>query len=163
MTCGRCKYHGKPRYEGWSPNLTTELGSNVTIYAKVACPECGRRLTEEAGSKFVALFKDVAVSGRNRKILRSFIANLILVPAVLAFLLFFGMQMGWWGWGLGTVWILMASVVSIPLLVYVKNNQVAGLALQCGCGDPHPVYMGLLEDSFCYRCFSCGRLLKLRE
>jgi hypothetical protein len=163
LTCGKCGASGKPRYEGRSPSLNAGIGPGVTIYAKLACPQCGRRLTEEARRKLVDLFRDAAIPEQNRKVLRNFIAGLILVPFTLAFVLFFGSQMGWWGWGLGTVWVLLISAVSIPLLVMHKNNRIARLPFQCDCGDPHYVFMGLLDDTQCYRCFSCGRLLRVRE
>jgi hypothetical protein len=163
LTCSQCKFSGQPRYEGWSPSLKTGIAGNVTVYAKVACPQCGRRLTGEAGGKLVDLFRDVDVPAQNKRIANWFIAGLILVPFALAFVLFFGMQMDWWGWGLGTVWVLVVSAVAIPVLVVLKNNRVGELSLQCDCGRPHYVYMGSLDGAYCYRCFSCGRLLKLQE
>ncbi len=162
LSCSQCKYVGQPRYEGWSPSLTTNT-ANATIYAKVACSKCGRRLTDEAGRKLVDLFTDVEISSENRKIISSFITRLILVPAGLAFILFFGMQMDWWTWGLGSIWILLASIVAIPLLLYHKNSRITVLLDSCECGKPNYVYMGSFDDTQCFRCFSCGRLMKLRE
>jgi hypothetical protein len=163
LTCSQCKFSGQPRYEGWSPNLKADIAENVTVYAKVACPKCGRRLTDEAGKKLLTLFRDIDIPEQNKRITTRFIARLILVPVALAFVLFFGTQMDWWGWGLGTAWILLVSALSIPLLVIFKNNRIAQLPFQCDCGNPHYVYMGGLDDTSCYRCFSCGRLLKLQE
>ncbi len=163
LSCSQCGFSGKPRYEGWSRSLKANTAENATIYAKLACPKCGRRLTDEAGRKLVDLFRNVDLPDQNKKIISRFIATLILVPVALAFVLFFGMQMDWWGWGFGTVWILLVSAVSLPLLIILKNKRVAALPLECACGKPHYVCMGLLDDTHCHRCFSCGRLLRLRE
>ncbi len=163
LTCGQCGATAMPRYEGWSPSLKTNLGPNVRVYAKVACPKCGRRLTGEAGKKLVGLFGDLDLCKRNGKIITQFIARLFLVPAVLAFVLFFGMKMDWWDWGLGTLWVLLVSAVSIPVLVRLKNKDIELLSCTCECGKPHYICMGSLENNNCYRCYSCGRLLKVRE
>ncbi len=163
LTCTRCRNTGLPRYEGWSQNLQTNTGAGVRVYAKVACPKCGNRLTNEAGSKLVDIFRSIELPEKNKKIMKTFIAGIILVPFVLAFVLLFGTQMDWWGWGLGTVWILVVSAVAIPLLVLQKNKEIGKLAGSCGCGKPHQVFLGSLDDADCYRCFSCGRLMKLRE
>lgn len=163
LTCSRCKHAGLPRYEGWSQSLQTNAGGGVQVYAKVACPKCGSRLTDEAGNKLLDLFSDVEIPQRNSKIMKQFIAGVILVPFTLAFVLQFGTQMDWWGWGLGTVWILVVSAVAIPLLVLRKKKSIAKLEKTCACGKPHQVFLGSLDDADCYRCFSCGRLMKLRE
>jgi hypothetical protein len=163
LTCTKCRFSGLPRYEGWSENLQTGIGGNVTIFAKVACPQCGRRLTDEAGRKLADLFEGVGIGDQNRKILTRFIAGLFSVPFVLAFVLMFGVQMDWWGWGLGTVWVLLASALSIPLLVMMKAKRIGELSLRCACGKPHYVYMGSLDNEQCYRCYSCRQLLKVRD
>jgi hypothetical protein len=163
LSCSHCAFSGMPRYEGRSESLKTDGPADVSIYAKLACPRCGGRLTNEAGRKLVTLFRDVDISEGNKGILGRFITRLFLVPGVLAFVLFFGMQMDWWNWGLGTLWVLLVSLASIPLVVYLKNKELADLPLQCECGKPHYVYMGSIENSQCFRCFSCGRLLKVRE
>ncbi len=163
LACEQCGFAGLPRYEGWSPDLEAGLGPAVQVYAKVACPRCGRRLTSEAGKKLLALFRDVEHSRENRNILSKFVARLFVVPAGLAFVLFFGMQMDWWSWGMGTVWILVVSAIAIPVIVLARNRQLAALPHRCGCSKPHSVYMGTLDGDHCYRCYSCGMLLKVRE
>lgn len=163
LACPGCKSSGRPRYEGWSQNLQTNASRRVTIFAKVACPQCGRRLTDEAGRKLVDLFKGIDIGDQNRKILARFIAGLFSVPFALAFVLMLGVQMDWWGWGLGTVWILLVSAISIPLFVTMKAKQMGSLLLRCDCGKPHYVYMGAIDNEHCYRCYSCERLLKVRE
>ena len=163
LTCAHCNFSGLPRYEGWSPGLTAESDSGPTIHAKLACPKCGNRLTGEAGRKLASLFKDVAIPEQNDKIIKSFIGGLITFPVALAGLYFMGMQMDWWRWGFGTVLLLAASAAYIPALVIVRNWRIAGLRTRCECGDPTYVFHGLLERTSCYRCASCGRLLRLRD
>ncbi len=162
LTCSRCKARVKPRYEGWSTHLKTDRGENASIFAKVACPNCGRRMTDEASAKLEELFGGIAIPEQNQHIVSGFIIALIIVPVVLAFFLFVGMQIGWWQWGFGTVWILLTSAVSIPLLVMLRNYRTAKLRMICDCGNPQFVCMGSIDNTLCYRCSSCGRLLRLR-
>ena len=163
LTCGQCKFSGLPRYEGWSPELSHENDNGPAVFAKLACPKCGNRLTAEAGRKLAELFKNVAVPAENEKIVKSFISGLLIFPGALAFLYFFGVQMDWWPWGLGSIWLLLASTVFIPLLVLVTNYRIARLRDRCECGAPMYIYHGLLGRTYCFRCSSCGRLLRLRD
>lgn len=163
LTCSQCGTGALPRYEGWSPSLSGYTNVNIQVFAKVACTKCGKRLTGEAGRKLADLFDNLEITAENRNIITGFITRLFLVPAVLAFVLFLGAQMDWWGWGLGTVWILLISALAIPVFVFWKNSQIAGLPTRCECGKPHYIFMGTLENNHCYRCFSCGKLLKVRE
>ena len=161
LTCTQCAQSGKPRYEGWSPDLTLRVSGHPTIYAKLACPKCGRRLTEEAGRKLAEVFKDVAIPEQNGKIIKAFIAGLIIVPFVFAALLFVGVQFGWWGYSAFA--ILALSAVFIQPLVMRMNYRIAMLRSQCACGQPNYIFMGLLGRTYCYRCSSCGRLLRLHD
>ncbi len=161
LICSQCAQRGHPRYEGWSPDLTVSVGGNPTIYAKLACTKCGRRLTEEAGRKLVELFKDVVIPEQNGKIIKAFIAELIIVPFVFAALLFVGVYLGWWGYSAFA--ILALSALFIQPLVMRMNYKVAMLRSQCACGQPNYIFMGLLGRTYCYRCSSCGRLLRLRD
>jgi hypothetical protein len=163
LTCPQCGTSGLPRYEGWSPSLESNSGAHVQVYAKIACPKCGRRLTDEAAKKLVQLFSARDIPAENKKLISRFIARLFLVPAGLAFVLFFGMQMDWWNWGLGTVWILIVSAIAVPMIVLARNRRIAELPNHCACGNAHYVFMGTIDSSHCYRCFSCGQLMKLRE
>ena len=161
LTCTQCALSGQPRYEGWSPDLTANVSGHPTIYAKLACPKCGRRLTDEAGRKLVELFKDVAILEQNEKIIKTFIADLIIVPLVFAALLFVGVQFGWWGYSAFA--ILALSAAFIQPLVMRMNYRIAMMRSRCACGQPNYIFMGLLGRTYCYRCTSCGRLLKLRD
>lgn len=161
LTCTQCSSSGLPRYEGWSPNLAVSVSGRPHIYAKLACPKCGRRLTEEAGRKLVELYRDVAVPEQNGKIIKEFIAGLIIVPFVFAALLFVGVQFGWWGYSAFA--ILAISAAFIQPLVMRMNYRIALLRSRCDCGQPDYIFMGLLDRTYCYRCSSCGRLLRLRD
>lgn len=161
LTCTQCALSGQPRYEGWSPDLTVNVSGHPTIYAKLACPKCSRRLTDEAGRKLVELFKDVGIPEQNEKIIQAFIAGLIIVPFVFAVLLFVGVQFGWWGYSAFV--ILALSAAFIQPLVMRMNYRIATLRSRCACGQPNYIFMGLLGRTYCYRCSSCGRLLRLRD
>jgi hypothetical protein len=161
LTCAQCAFNGLPRYEGWSPNLTVNISGRPTIYAKLACAKCGRRLTDEAGKKLVELFKDVAIPKQNVNIIKEFIAELIIVPFAFAALLFVGVQFGWWGYSAFA--ILAVSAAFIQPLVMRMNYRIALLRSRCDCGHSNYLFMGLLGRTYCYRCSSCGRKLRLRD
>ncbi len=161
LTCKQCKVNGLPRYEGWASDLTTAEGSRPVIYAKLACPQCGSRLTAEAGQKLAELFKKVPLLEENERIIKGFIAGLILVPAALALLLLAGAWTGWWRYSAFA--LLALSAVVIPLLVMNKNYRIALLRSRCLCGHADYIFMGFLDGTSCYRCSSCERLLRLRD
>jgi hypothetical protein len=50
----------------------------------------------------------------------------------------------------------------IPWAIRTFNRRVYGLKAQCACGQPAYHFMGLLGRTDCYRCATCGRLLRLR-
>jgi len=161
LTCMKCASTNMPRYEGASPNNEMNAGDDVIIYARLACPQCKKRLIDEAGNKLVELFRDVSIPEKNARIIRDFIASLIMVPLTLAFTLFIGMRMGWWG--NNAFALLVASSGLIPLLVMLMRYRVALLRSRCSCGKPDYVIMGLLNNIACYHCASCGKLLPLRD
>ena len=160
LVCGRCKASVMPRYEGPSQHMAQGAG-DATIFAKLACPVCGQRLIDEPARKFVDLFAGVPVSAENHRIVKQFIAGLIIVPAAFAFVLFLGLQMGWWG--NNAFGLLVISAAVIPLLVMLKNYRIATLRSVCECKKPAYYLLGLLQGTGCYCCFSCGRLLRLQE
>jgi DNA-directed RNA polymerase subunit RPC12/RpoP len=143
------------------PSRDINTGDLPTIYAKVACPKCGQRLTDEAGRKLVELFKDVSIPEENGTIIKQFIAGLILVPFALAFVLLVGAQMDWWGYSAFV--FLAVSAVFIQPLIMLMNYRIAMLRSRCDCGEPVYLFMGMLGRTYCYRCSSCGRLLRLRD
>ena len=163
LTCSQCGRSGLPRYEGWMADVKEGGFDSPTVYAKLACPECGRRLSDEAGRNLTALFGELAVPAGNESIVQGFIAGLILVPVLLAALFIIGMQMDWWDWEYGAVSVLLISAASIPVLVMIRNYRIALLRERCDCGKPSYLFMGLLGRTACYRCSSCGNLLRLRD
>jgi hypothetical protein len=158
LVCGRCKTSVMPRYEGRSQHMA---GAGATIVARLACPACGQRLIDEPVRKLAGLFADVPVSARNHRIVKEFIACLVIVPVLFAFLLFVGMRMGWWGNNAFGLLVLSAAV--IPLLVMLKNYRIAMLRSVCACNKPAYCLLGMLHGTGCYCCSSCGRLLRLQE
>jgi DNA-directed RNA polymerase subunit RPC12/RpoP len=148
-----------PRYEGWSPHMAG--AGDATIFARLACPACGQRLIDEPVRKLVGLFAGVPVSAQNHRIIKEFIAGLVTVPLTFAFVLFVGLQMGWWRNNAFGLLVLSAAV--IPLLVMLKNYRIAMLRSVCDCKKPAYYLLGTLQGTCCYRCSSCGRLLRLQE
>ena len=160
LVCGHCKTNVLPRYEGWSPHMAAGIG-DATIFAKLACPACKRRLIDEPLQKLAGLFADLPVSAQNDRIVKGFIAGLVIIPAMFAFVLFVGLQMGWWG--NNAFGLLVLSAATIPPLVLLKNYRIAMLRSVCACKKPAFRFLGTLQGTGCYCCSSCGRLLRLQE
>ena len=98
---------------------------------------------------------------QNHRIVKEFIAGLVIVPVTFAFVLFVGLQMGWWG--NNAFGLLVLSAAMIPLLVMLKNYRIALLRSVCDCKKPAYRFLGTLQGNSCYCCSSCGRLLRLQE
>jgi hypothetical protein len=140
--------------------MATGVGE-ATIVAKLACPACGQRLIDEPVRKLAQLFSDIPVDPQNHRIVKEFIAGLVIVPVTFAFVLFVGLQMGWWennAFGL-----LVLSAAMIPLLVMLKDYRIALLRSVCDCTRPAFRFLGTVRETSCYCCASCGRLLRLQE
>lgn len=161
IACDRCKSTVMPRYEGWSLSMAHNAVDGAAVYAKLACPVCGHRLINEAGSTLVKLFNAVPIPEQNLRIVKEFVVALVLVPVFFAFVLFIGVQMDWWG--NNAFALLVLSAVLIPLLVMRRNYRIAMLRTGCACGNPQYLFMGQLNGTYCYRCSSCGGLKRLRD
>lgn len=159
LVCSHCKTSVMPRYEGRSSHIAG--AGDATIVAKLACPACGQRLIDEPVRKLADLFAGVPASPPNHRIIKQFIAGLIIVPVTFAFVLFAGQRMGWWGNNAFGLLLLSAAVV--PLLVMLKNYRIALLRSGCACEKPAYRFLGNLQGACCYCCSSCGRLLRLQE
>ena len=161
LQCPECNHDGKPKYDGWTPNKAVKFGDTPTIYANVTCSECGHDLKTEAGKKLTELFKDVSIPPRNKRLLYGFISVVVGVPLILAGLLWAGVAAGWWGYP-AFGWLNLLWIIVVPAILYF-NYKVASIRFACECGDPKYLFMGLLGRSYCYRCSTCGKLLRVRD
>jgi hypothetical protein len=59
--------------------------------------------------------------------------------------------------------VLMLLILSSRSLGMWFNYQIASIRCWCECGRPGYKFMGLLGRSYCYRCSSCGRRLRLKD
>jgi hypothetical protein len=154
LSCLRCGVTAFPVYEGWTPSSAIGFGRTPTIYARLHCPRCGGDLKRAAGQKLVELFSSVFVPSTARRVMRSFIFLMLLWAGALT-------------WGAVAHWryyrlLMLPLVFHRPLIVWF-NWQIHSVRLHCDCGTPDYKFMGLLGRSYCYRCSSCGRLLRLRD
>lgn len=154
LTCPACNHMGLPRYEGWEPNRAINFGNTPTMYARVACVSCGRDLHSVAGEKLVAMFCEVTVPRANRRMIAWFVVAvtfLVALPIVAQFVLEPSFHVGSFG-----------AILVLPL-IFLFNHRMASMRKCCSCGTPRYIFMGLLGRSCCYRCSSCGNLLRLRD
>ena len=154
LTCPACGHTAPPHYEGWKPNKAINFGSTATVFALLSCAECGHGLREVAGRELVALFSDVTVPKVNRRLIAYFtvaVVLLVLLPIVAQYLFRPSFHIGSYG------------ILLVLPLIFVFNYRVASLRMRCSCDTPKYLFMGLLGRSYCYRCSTCGRLLRLRD
>ncbi len=161
LTCTHCGHEGLPRYDGWTPSTAIRFGGKPTIYANVFCDQCGESLKEEAGVKLAALFTEQATDARSRRLLWNMVGLLVLIPLVFAAVIWLGVQNGWWGgWAFSLLGLL--AFFFGPAVMWC-NYRIHSIRHECECGSPDYLFMGLLGRSYCYRCSSCGKLLRLRD
>jgi hypothetical protein len=161
LTCTRCGHEGLPRYDGWTPSMAARFGDRPTIYANLFCDHCGARMTEEAGAAITGMFSDPPTDTRNRRLLWGMLGVLILVPLAFAGLIWMGVQNGLWGaWAFS--WLAGLALLITPVTFWF-NYRIHSIRHECACGAPDYVFLGMLGRSYCYRCSSCGRLLRLRD
>ena len=151
LKCPRCNRSGVPRFDGWKPNNTIKFGNKSTIFALLQCTHCGCELREEAGKKLIELFSEITIPPWNKHLIIWFVvAGMTMLAAV-----YFGKPaIGDWAY---------AAFIFFPALIMVFNYRVASIRSRCACGNPKYAFMGLLGRTYCYRCSSCGRLLRLRD
>ncbi len=161
LVCTQCGHDGLPRSEGWTPSASVRFGDRPTIFNDVFCENCGKPLKEEAGTALAAMFSSQPVDTRNRRLLWDMIGLLLVVPAVFLGLIWFGVWHGFWGaWAFSLFGLL--GFVFAPVSMWL-NYRIHAVRHECPCGQPAYLFMGLLGRASCYRCSSCGRLLKLRD
>lgn len=163
LHCPACGIVAAPVCRGWTSRHAVGFDHTPTIYADLDCPECGAVLKDVAGRKLVELFADVLIPARNRRLMSAFTALMLCILSVLligAFLSFFS------GWRIIGAGLIQIPLLFLPLLaptIMWFNWQIASIRCRCVCGPPAYKFMGLLGRSYCYRCSSCGRLLRLRD
>jgi hypothetical protein len=161
LLCPICGYRGLPDYGGWTASAALNFADQPTIFANVTCQKCGQDLKQEAGEKLVEMFTGVPTPTLNRQLLLTFIGLMVGVPMITFAAIWAGIQLGWWGNVAYTV-LAGLSLLLLPAMFWF-NWQIHGIRHRCECGNPDYLFMGMLGRSSCYRCSSCGRLLRLRD
>ena len=153
LTCPRCGSTVIPNFLSWTPNFAIALGNTPTIYADIACRNCGFSLKTVAGEKLVELFAPVSVPRANKRAMIVFTVGVVLLVVV-------GLVLpAWRAWA----WLSVIPLAAIRPLMLWFDYRVTTLRESCACGRSKYKFMGLLGRSMCYRCSNCGRLLRLRN
>lgn len=154
LTCPDCSHKGVPRFDGWAANTAINFGNAPTLFARLACANCGGDLRSAASESLQNMFSGVRVSKRNVRLIVWFVGTIVLVVTLpIAAQLIFNprVSVAWLGGVLG------------PLVGLAFNRRVASIRTQCRCGHPRYIFMGMLGRSSCYRCSTCANLLRLRD
>jgi hypothetical protein len=144
LRCPACGLLAHPVFRGWTPSHAVSFGNRPTIYASLDCPACGAGLKATAGEKLVELFADVHVG----------------LPLAMVAVIAPGIRYRREAWALTVLMLLVLSSRSLGMWF---NYQIASIRCRCQCGRPGYKFMGLLGRSYCYRCSSCGRRLRLKD
>lgn len=161
LACQVCGHHSVPDSDGWTPSGAIRFGQRATIFANLSCANCGADLKSAAGEMLAEIFADVATPARNRLLLGWFIACVVVMPLLIAVGLAAGVWAGLWT-ARAFIALSVLPVLAAPIILWM-NYAVASLRARCVCGEPDYLFMGLLGRSYCYRCSTCGRLLRLRD
>jgi hypothetical protein len=161
LRCPRCGTIAVPVFRSWTPSAAMNFGNTPTIYADLDCARCGASLRDAAGGKLVELFTDVPIPLGNRRLLAGFLASVVRAPLFLLALTILGVGAGWGAFRHRADVPLLALLLGPTLMWF--NWQIASLRSRCACGDPAYKFMGMLGRSYCYRCSTCGRRLRLRD
>jgi hypothetical protein len=158
LQCPKCGAVAVPEFTGWTPTHAIGLGDKPVIYANLKCTRCSRDLRLAAGEKLVELFSKISIPRQNKRLIVTLIAyTLVIVSGMIASEFMFP---GWQRW----TWLLLAPLIALihPLAMWF-NHRIASIRKQCECGAPDYQFMGMLGRSYCHRCSSCGKLLRLRD
>ena len=155
LRCPQCGTDSVPNMAGWTPNARIAFGKTATIFANLTCPKCATDLKGVAGEKLIQLFADIPIHPRNRTAIFSYLILTIL------FLLALG----------GRVWLRMPVfdwVYPIVFALFMSsrfwfNELIHAARHQFDCGLHAYQFMGLFGRSYCFRCGTCGKLLRLRD
>ncbi len=82
LACPDCGHAGLPRYDGWEPTSAITFGSTPTLFAHVACVNCGRDLRSVAGERLRAMFTEITVPKVNRRMVVWFLVAVILIVSL---------------------------------------------------------------------------------
>jgi hypothetical protein len=161
LTCPSCGTTAVPVMKGWTPSLEMRFGDRATIYANLSCPKCAADLRETASAALPPMFSGIELPAAIRRTLWTFLVVFMGGGLLLVGLLAWGVRSGWWTGRAFTA--LSFSVVLIAPLIMFMNYRLAQVRNRCECGHPAYKFMGMLGRSYCFRCSSCGRLLRTRD
>ncbi len=152
LECPSCGHEGLPECSGGRTPQPKEWSKNPddtpVICANVTCAECGHDLKEQASEKLTELFKDVPKT------------TLGLLSVVMAIILLVSIVVGAIGGLFCIYWWFWPSILAFFLIFLAFYYMIQPLIYACECGNPRFLFMGLLGRSYCFRCSSCGRLLR---
>lgn len=155
LRCPKCGTVAAPVFNGWTPNLNIGFGKTPAIFAKVNCPECETDLKKVAGEKLVELFAGISIASK----IRNLIGGSVLLTAL--FLICLGGKI--WMWHPVFNWLFPVIFLVFVSSSFWMSKYFQAPRRKCACGNPRYKFMGMLGRSSCFRCSSCGRLLRIPD
>ena len=158
LKCNACGQSELPVYDGRTAIEGNPSGKQPLVYANLKCRHCGNDLKQEATEEVVRLFATQRLDPHNRRLLSTILVGAAIVSVVgygEIFMLFV----------IPAPWRHMWWMGFVLVYVYVTTRLLPGIdALRgvCTCGKPSYKFMGRLGLSYCFRCSTCGKLLRLR-
>lgn len=154
LTCQQCGFEGNPVFLGWTPSRAIHFGNTATIFANLSCPQCSANLRNAAALKLPELFAGIPIPKANKRITAYFLLGIGVLLSVRFWLLRVYP---------GSQWPNAIPFLALGPVILTFTWSVHKLRHRCACGTPNYLFMGLLGRSYCYRCSTCGNLLRLRD
>ncbi len=162
LSCPACSAVEVPVFSGWTPSRSIRLGNQPTVFANLSCPKCAAPMRVAAEAKLTELFANVEIPESNRRLLKAYVVSAAGSLLILAAVVVVPLVAGWPVLRASFAAALAAVVLARPFGMWL-TYAVARHRQRCDCGNPAYKFMGLLGRTYCYRCSSCGRLLRLRD
>jgi hypothetical protein len=161
LSCPVCGWTGVPKYTGDAAvGASMHMPTETVVSANLACYECGNDMGDAAKEKLSEMFKSVPIDKRGASLAGILMLALVLLPFVAFVVVAIGIKLGFWD---RSAYLIIAA---LPLLIvpgfFLASSINASISLQCECGDDFS-YMGKYENSYCYRCTSCGKLTRIDQ
>ena len=155
LVCPKCGTVAQPVFNGWTPNNRVGFGMTSVVYANVTCSGCHADLQKVAELKLIELFADISMPAKNKKAIWGYV--LLTVAFLVCLGGKFWMRQPAFDWLYPVIFAVFTSS-GIWFTRYVHSAQH-----KCECGNASCKFMGMLGRSYCLRCSTCGKLLRLRD
>jgi len=161
LECLKCKHIGQPKIYALKQGKILRAKKIPVLHMTLHCLACGQDLQREAESEIVKLFSDIHISKKNAKLITWNRICSVCLSFLLLLCLYFSMFTDFPIRQTFPSFVLISLVFIVVVKYFVY--QFTLLKKACACGSTKLVFMGSLGQSYCFRCASCGTLVKIDD